>query len=221
MNRGREGGGLALNRLLRRLRERRDDRGMTLVEVLVASALTIVVMTIVVSAFASTQRLFRAANGEYVGQTDVRTTIERLGRDLRNARSIAPGASQYQLELWIDSNSDYVQQASEIVTWQIVLQSDGVHYNVTRSVNGSTTDTAQFVISNIAFQYQTSASAPALTFSLSACTGPVPTGTTGCLTAAQAATVQVVSADVVYRPFGSSAAKNRHTFFSERLRNVE
>ena len=95
-----------------RLRQLEQDQGFTLVELLMAMALTLVVSTIMVTAMVSTNKLFRKTRNESVGQTDVRTTIERLGRDIRNARSLDAGANRSQLVLWVDSNSDYKKQAS-------------------------------------------------------------------------------------------------------------
>ena len=81
-------------------------------------------------AVVSSNKLFRTTDDEATGQTDVRTTIERLGQDVRNARSIDPGATASQLVLWIDGNSDY-KTADEVVTWRLVASTEG-HFDVTR-----------------------------------------------------------------------------------------
>jgi Tfp pilus assembly protein PilW len=184
---------------------RRDDEGVTLVETLVAMSLTLVVGAILTTGVVNAHQLFRFTNDESTGQTDVRTTIERLGRDVRDARSIDPGASPSQLVLWIDSNSDYKKTTDEVVTWSLVVNTNG-HYDVTRTVNGSTQRTARFVISQLAFCYKID-----------------PTATT-CLstplTSEQAAKVTMVASDIEYDANTGRAAGKRHTSFAERLRNV-
>lgn len=188
---------------LRALRSR-DDAGVSLAEVLITTALMVLVSTLLVSAVVSTHKLFRKTDNEATGEADVRTTIERLGRDIRNARSLSAGASQSQLVLWIDSNSDYQKQTSEVVTWSLVSGTSG-HYDVARTANGTTTRTARLVISQLAFKY---ASSPGVSLPTTA------------LTQAQADTVKLISSDILYAADSSRAAAARHTEFTERLRNV-
>ena len=188
---------------LRALRER-DDSGVSLAEVLITTALMTLVSTLLVSSVISSHKLFRKTDNEATGEADVRTTIERLGRDIRNARSLDAGASQSQLVLWIDSNSDYVKQTSEVVTWSLVAGTNN-HFDVARTANGVTSRTARLVISQLAFSYQSS---PGVNLPTTA------------LTAAQAASVKLISSDILYAADSSRAAAGRHTEFTERLRNV-
>lgn len=181
-----------------------QDGGFTLVELLMAMALTLVVSTIMVTAMVSTNKLFTKTRNESVGQTDVRTTIERLGRDVRNARSLDAGANASQLVLWVDSNSDYKHQTTENVTWSLVPGTDG-HFDVARTANGITSRTARFVISNLAFKYYTTAGTTELAMPL---------------TAPQALTVKYIGSDILYAVDAGSSIAGRHTVFSERLRNV-
>lgn len=180
------------------------DRGFTLVELLVASSLTLVVSTVVAGSVVSSHQLFRATDDEATGQTDVRTTIERLGRDIRNARSLDPGATASQLVIWIDSNSDYKKQSSEVVTWTLVESTNG-HFDVTRLRDGATSRTARFVISEIAFCYKVEAADACLATPL---------------TAQQAAAVRVVESDIEYDATPDNGTGSRHTNFTERIRNV-
>lgn len=182
----------------------RGDEGVSLVEMLVAMVLTALLGTITVSAVSGTSKVFRLTDQESLGQTDVRTTIERLGRDVRNARSLDAGASASQLVLWIDSNSDYVKQPSEIVTWRLVAGTNG-HYDVARVANGLTTRTARLVISQLAFSYRKADNQPALSLPL---------------TQTQADSVRLVDADILYAADAVRALAARHTQFSERMRNV-
>ena len=195
--------------VMRRLRRVRapGDTGITLVETLIAMGLSLVVATLVTSAFTNTAKLFQATDAEYTGQADVRTTIERLGRDLRTARSVDTGASASQLVLWIDSNSDYIKQPVEIVTWKLTASADG-HFDVTRLSAGATSRTARLVVSQIAFCYRETAA--------QTCPGGLPTP----LSAADAKKVRLVSSDIEYDAVVDRGIGSRHSEFTERLRNV-
>lgn len=188
----------------RRFGAAREDRGVSLVELLVTIILLAVVSTVLVSAVVSTHGLFRKTDHEASGQTDVRTTIERLGRDVRNARSVDAGATASQLVLWIDSNSDYKKQAEEVVTWSLSVGANG-HYDVARVVSGQTTRTARLVISQLAFQYQSDSGGAFL--------APP-------LTQGQADSVRLITSDILYASDAARAEAARHTVFTERLRNV-
>ena len=193
--------------LISRLREaRRDSSGITLVEVLVATGITMVVLTLVTTAVIGGFRLHSATDDETSGQFDVRTTIERLGRDVRNARSIDAGATESRLVLWIDSDSDYSKDTSEIITWELVGPVDG-HYDVRRSAQGGTARLqSSLVVSNLAFTYKSS--------SRDTTNLPVP------LSADDALVARVVTSAVQYDARTSSGTGARVTQFTERLRNV-
>lgn len=190
--------------MMRRLRD--DDSGITLVEVLVTTVLMAVVAAIVVSAVSGSHRMFRISDAETTGQTDIRTTIERLGRDVRNARSLDPGASQSQLVLWVDADSDYKKEPAELVTWQLVARGDSGQFDVTRIEDGQMTRTARLVISEIAFCYKAEAADACLATPL---------------TAAQADAVRLVSSSIEYDAVVDSGTESRFADFTERLRNVK
>lgn len=191
---------------MRRFRIRRDDRGVTLAELLVTTVLMSVIATIVVSAVTSSHRMYRITDAETTGQTDIRTTIERLGRDVRNARSLDPGATQSQLVLWVDADSDYKREASELVTWQLVPRGDSGQFDVTRIVDGQLTRTARLVISEIAFCYKAQ---------------PDDTCMTTPLTTAQADSARLVTSSIEYDAVVDSGTDSRFADFTERLRNVK
>lgn len=135
---------LLITRRLRRAGDR--DKGLTLIEVLITLFLLSVVSIIATTALIGANRLLVGARDENQGMSDVRTVIERMGRDVRNARGVTcdggladpsdstssdPSCNSH-LQLWIDYNSDYVMNNDEIVTWRLTKGTDGVHYNVVR-----------------------------------------------------------------------------------------
>jgi prepilin-type N-terminal cleavage/methylation domain-containing protein len=123
------------------LRSRRhDESGLTLVELLVTMMLLAVVSTLVVSAVAQTVRVLTQTQDEATGLNDAKVVLDRLGRDIREARGVVclPDPTDPEckahLQLWIDSNSDYALQDEEIVTWKLLPNPDSVHYDVWRYV---------------------------------------------------------------------------------------
>lgn len=132
------------------------DAGMTLVETLVATALTVVVMASASSAFIASSRSLGRTADDSEGLQDVRTVTDRLSRDLLAARGVDPTSSDANhLTVWIDDNSDYRQTPAETVTWTISGGSPG-HYNVVRTTGaGGSTVEGRTLVSDIAFSYDT------------------------------------------------------------------
>ncbi|MFZ0325628.1 MAG: prepilin-type N-terminal cleavage/methylation domain-containing protein [Actinomycetes bacterium] len=198
---------------------RAGDQGLTLVELLVAITLLAVISAISTAALVSAHNEFRASQDEAAGLTDTQTVVERLGRDIRDARGVDPGATQGTLSLWIDNNSDYIRNAAtqpdEIVTWSLASKGSGsTQYNTLRNTAGGTAVVqSRTLVSNLAFCYRVSA--PPL--------DPSDT-TTGCLTtplsASDAALVKYVTVKLQYDATVGSGTTARTATFSERLRNV-
>lgn len=164
-----------MRRVTARLRSatRRED-GLTLIELLVTMILLGVVSSLVVAAVAQSGRILTRTDDEATGLGDAKVIFDRLGRDIREARSATcdggladPTDStsvdplcQAHLQLWIDANSDYVQQDTEIVTWRLQANADGTHFDVWRFVGTGAGGTpvqsqrqASSLIVRIAFDY--------------------------------------------------------------------
>jgi prepilin-type N-terminal cleavage/methylation domain-containing protein len=121
-----------------RQRLRRSEAGMTLVELLVTMVLLGIVGTLVTAAVVNAATGLTHTDDENKGLQDAKVILERMGRDARQARGLvcdgdpADPNCEYHLQLWVDSNSDYVQQDSEIITWKLEQDADGEHYDVFR-----------------------------------------------------------------------------------------
>ena len=201
---------------------RHDDSGVTLVEVIISTVLMSVVVAAIASAMHSGRRVFTLADDEATGVIDIRAAVERLGRDVRNARALDAGATSSTLALWIDANSDYQRQADEVVTWTIVA--NGSHFDVRRQVGSGTALTqASTVVSAIAFCYRTGSSDPTadpLQGCINGSASAPYTLTTGALTAAQAKSARFITTIMTYDPRVSNGTNQRTVTFSERMRNV-
>ena len=138
----------------------RGDAGMTLVEMLVAIVIAGVVGGVVLSATILTYKNLRVTDDETRGQEDVGVVVDRLSRDLRQSRgAVCDGAASdptcaTHLQLWIDTNSNYKQDADEVVTWKLQANAgDPGHYNMIRTVNGTSATVARTIVQNVAFAY--------------------------------------------------------------------
>jgi len=200
-----------MNWLIARLRQ--DERGFTLVELLVTMFLMGIVSAFVGAAFVDANKVVRTTQDQTQGLQDVRVAAERLARDIRDARSVLCNPSgtptalatadpncTYHLQLWTDRNSNYVQDPSETVTWQLRATSDPHHFDFIRTSNGHTQVEAHTIFAQVAFTYN------------------YPPGATA--PAAGAAHTTTVNVDMSYDAVLNQGTSPRHVTFSARLRNV-
>jgi prepilin-type N-terminal cleavage/methylation domain-containing protein len=133
---------------------RRRDNGFTLVELLVSMTLLSVVSAITAAVFATLSHTQLRETDEAQGLQDVQTVVERLSRDLREARGVDASATQSQLTIWLDLNSDYVQTANETFTWKLQFNNSTQHYDVLR-VDGNNVQVVEgrTLVSQLAFTY--------------------------------------------------------------------
>lgn len=126
------------------------DSGMTLIELLVAMTLLGVVSSLVVVGVRDAVRVLTLSDDENRGLQDAKVILDRLSRDIREARGVVcdtapaspgdpvvdanglPSRCPDHIQLWVDDDSDYLEDASEVVTWQLSDNADGIHYDVWR-----------------------------------------------------------------------------------------
>lgn len=145
------------------------DRGMSLIELLVTMILMAVVGSLVLGAVIQSTRILVRTDDEATGLGDAKVVLDRVGRDIREARSTEcdggladptdPTSTdpdcRFHLQLWIDSNSDYARQETEVVTWRLQKNPDGIHYDVWRVQGtgaGGTPQTARRQASSLVVQ---------------------------------------------------------------------
>ena len=141
-----------------RAADRSEDRGLTLIELLITMFLMGIVSTLVVGAVSQASRVLIRTDDEATGLADAKVVMDRLGRDIREARSaVCDGAASdptctAHLQLWIDSNSDYIEEPTEVVTWRLIPNVDGEHFDVVRIVGtgaGGTPQTSRVQASSL------------------------------------------------------------------------
>ena len=134
---------------MRRMRPRSSaEAGLTLIELLVSTMLMAIVSSLVVGAVIQASRVFVHTDDENRGLADAKVILDRLGRDVRESRGVVcdggladptdttttDPSCRSHLQLWVDANSDYAQQADEVITWRLQRSVDGEHYDVWRAI---------------------------------------------------------------------------------------
>ncbi len=131
-----------------------------------------VVGTLVVGAVAQSVRILGHTEDENKGLQDAKVILDRLGRDVRESREVVCDGGLAELgdptsadpdcgahlQMWIDGNSDYLQQDDEIVTWRLEANADGEQFDVFRIVGRDGTpqtrqQQATTLIVRLAFSY--------------------------------------------------------------------
>jgi prepilin-type N-terminal cleavage/methylation domain-containing protein len=128
----------------------RDEGGMTVIELLVAMVLLGIVSALVLAGVQSAARVLTRADDENRGLQDAKVILDRLSRDIREARGVVcdaappaptdpvvdanglPARCPDYVQLWIDDDSDYLEDPEEVVTWELSANADGIHFDVWR-----------------------------------------------------------------------------------------
>lgn len=182
---------------------------MSLVELLVAMVLIGILGAIVSAAVLMSHKQVRIADDEATGLADTRVVVERLGRDIRGSRGVDAGATDSNLVLWIDYNSDYVRnetvQPDEIITWSVIDNGDEQFNTLRQTAGGDVQVQARTLVSDLAFCYQ---EAPdGLCFDTP-------------LSADDAEQTRLITVTLEYDSLVGVATDSRTTTFTERIRNV-
>jgi Tfp pilus assembly protein PilW len=94
------------------------DRGTTLVELLLAAAITAALGSAVTVVTVTTWRTQQVRARSSDGTAAAKVATELLSRDLRDARAVL-SSSAGSVTVWDDLNSDYRRQPAETLTWTV------------------------------------------------------------------------------------------------------
>lgn len=131
---------------------RRDDDGMTLVELLVSTMLALIVTGLVTDGLISMSRAQRATADDGDARTAAVRAGELLARDLRGGEDV-PTAQASVVTVWDDRNFDYARQANELQSWTY----DATKKALCRTAAGATRCFGGPWINGVAFTYGKSA----------------------------------------------------------------
>ena len=105
--------------MIRALRGRRNESGMTLTELLVGMAITGIVTTLMVSAIFVINRSSRYNTEDSDTLAALRIASTRFSRELRQARRVYSISDAKRIRFWVDLNRDYLQDVGERVSWEL------------------------------------------------------------------------------------------------------
>ncbi len=81
------------------IRRLRDDRGVGIIELVVASAIFIILLLPVLSLLDSGTKTERANQARHVALVDLRTAMTRITKDVRQALSLDPSSTRTKLDM--------------------------------------------------------------------------------------------------------------------------
>lgn len=97
-----------------------DERGMTIVELSIASFILLIVSALMLTALAMVGRTNRIVAEDTETLTTARIARQRLEREIRQADEILPASTASALELWLDDNNDDIKDSNELIVWEFV-----------------------------------------------------------------------------------------------------
>ena len=116
-------------------RLRRED-GLSVVDLLVGLILSSAVLGLTTSALhvAAKTDVAVAESSEALAQ--LRTTTQRLTKEVRQARRIYSDSDEHSLHFWLDRNQDGIVDTGERIVWRLVAS--GTKATLVRSVDDAT-----------------------------------------------------------------------------------
>lgn len=109
---------------------------MTMTEILVGMALTAILTSLVVVAVSATHRSFRYTDRDSEALGALRTAIDRVEKELRQASVVYPDSTARRLHVWVDYDGDNQQELSERIIWEVETVSGAGHLTRTTEAAG-------------------------------------------------------------------------------------
>lgn len=137
----------------RRWIERED--GVTLVELLVVMVMVAIIGTSTMAVVLTMQRTTQTTNKLADVMNDGRVSLDRISKELREARRVNVGSDASELRFWVDENQDDVQQSSELITYGVQDLGNG-RYQIVRwtdAAPGTARVIARTLLNQVVFAY--------------------------------------------------------------------
>ena len=113
----------------------RDERGISFVEMMVASAIAAMVGSLLIAALSMVTRVDRFTSQDSQALGELRTATERFQKELRQARKVycgcpaddtnVPASTATTVHFWVDYNRDNQQDLVEQLIWRLETASSG------------------------------------------------------------------------------------------------
>jgi type II secretory pathway pseudopilin PulG len=141
----------------------RDERGISFVEMMVATAIAAVVGSLLIAALTMVTRVDRFTRQDSEALGELRTATERFQKELRQARKVycgcpaddtaVPASTATIIHFWVDYDRDNQQDDVEQLIWKFESASSGTMRLVRTSEAGGTRVQAVDLISGSSFAY--------------------------------------------------------------------
>lgn len=95
-----------------------DERGITLVELMVAMVITVMVGLLLIAALTMVTRVDRFTRQDSEALAELRTATERFQKEMRQARKVYSDSTSTSAHFWVDYNRDNQQNLSEKLIWR-------------------------------------------------------------------------------------------------------
>jgi type II secretory pathway pseudopilin PulG len=121
--------------MIGRVRFWQDERGITFVEMMVASAIAAVVGSLLIAALSMVTHVDRFTSQDSQALGQLRTATERFQKELRQARKVycgcpaddtnVPASTTTTVHFWVDYDRNNQQDLEEQVIWRLETASSG------------------------------------------------------------------------------------------------
>lgn len=113
-----------------RIRISREEGGISFIEMMVATAISAVVGSLLIAALTMVTRVDRFTRQDSEALAELRTATERFQKEMRQARKIynvdnPPASTATIAHFWVDYNRDNQQNSDEMIRWRLETASSG------------------------------------------------------------------------------------------------
>jgi prepilin-type N-terminal cleavage/methylation domain-containing protein len=114
------------------------ERGVTLVELLIVMAVSAIVVTVAYAGLDGATRTDDFTREDTEALVSLRTGMDRLERELRQARTVYDDSTSTTVRMWVDYDRDNQQDAVERVSW--ILAAGDTGWELTRDTDAGSGD---------------------------------------------------------------------------------
>jgi type II secretory pathway pseudopilin PulG len=144
--------------VIRRTRPWQDERGITFVEMMVATAIAAMVGSLLIAALSMVTRVDRFTRQDSEALGELRTATERFQKEMRQARKIytsddPPASTASTVHFWVDYDRNNQQDLAERLIWRLETASSGGMRLVRTSDAGGTLVQAVNLVTGSSFTY--------------------------------------------------------------------